>query len=252
MSLWLFAYVMWKLGLSSFSALVGRSWLRGQTLVTRHLQPPSHRSCAFFWHSVTNLCTQPFLCQCFGRVFLGVMLNYSTASAPLVTPNWIVAQETKPTMNLLLALWTDHTTPLRSALGSTKCECAGNLVGKVEMFVILTISPKTGSTKDLSPTRHTNLPVSTTTFLPSSKSFPPWCQTTRVCCRFVEAFQANWRWFEPGRGFLVPKLWNKTIWKAPRLPFWSCRLCPRLCAPSNGSLCTFATSFARTCPALSR
>ena len=36
------------------------------------------------------------------------------------------------------------------------------------------------------------------------------------------------------------------------LPFWSCRLCPRLCAPSNGNLCTFATSFARACPALSR
>ena len=35
-------------------------------------------------------------------------------------------------------------------------------------------------------------------------------------------------------------------------PFWSCRLCPRLCAPSNGNLCTFATPFARTCPALSR
>ena len=30
------------------------------------------------------------------------------------------AQVTKPTMNLLLALWTDHTTPLKSALGSTK------------------------------------------------------------------------------------------------------------------------------------
>ena len=26
------------------------------------------------------------------------------------------------------------------------------------------------------------------------------------------------------------------------MPFWSCRLCPRLCSPSNGNLCTFATS----------
>ena len=23
------------------------------------------------------------------------------------------------------------------------------------------------------------------------------------------------------------------------MPFWSCRLCPRLCSPSNGNLCTF-------------
>ena len=68
-----------------------------------------------------NLCTQPFLCPSFGQVFLSVMLNYSTASAPPVTPSWIVAQVTKPTKNLLLALWTDHTTPLKSALGSTKC-----------------------------------------------------------------------------------------------------------------------------------
>ena len=89
---------MWKLGLSSFSALVGRSWLRGQTLVTRHVQPPSHRSCAFFLaYCHPNLCTQPFLCPCFGEVFLSVMLNYSTASAPPVTPSWIVAQVTKPT-----------------------------------------------------------------------------------------------------------------------------------------------------------
>ena len=68
-----------------------------------------------------NRCTQPFLCPCFGQVFLSVMLNYSTASALPVTPSWIVAQVTNPTKNLLLALWTDHTTPLKSALGSTKC-----------------------------------------------------------------------------------------------------------------------------------
>ena len=44
---------------------------------------------------------------------------------------------------------------------------------QVEMFVILTIAPKTGSTKLLSPTRHTNLPVSTTTFLlPSNGKLP--------------------------------------------------------------------------------
>ena len=59
-----------------------------------------------------NLCTQPFLCPSFGEVFLSVMLNYSTASAPPVTLGWIVAQVTKPTKNLLLASWTDHTTPL--------------------------------------------------------------------------------------------------------------------------------------------
>ena len=67
-----------------------------------------------------NLCTQPFLCPSFGQMFLNVMLNYSTASAPPVTPSWIVAQDTKPTKNFFLALWTDHTTPLKSALGSTK------------------------------------------------------------------------------------------------------------------------------------
>ena len=101
-------------------------------------------------------------------MFLNVMLKYSTASAPPVTPSWIVAQVAKPTKNLLLASWTDLTTPLKSVLGSTKSWCAGNLVGKVGMFVTLTIAPKTGSTKHLSPTRHTNLPVSTTTFLLSS------------------------------------------------------------------------------------
>ena len=47
--------------------------------------------------------------------------------------------------------------------------------------------------------------------------------------------------FEPNRSVLVP-----------RMPFWSCRLCPRLCSPSNGNLCTFATSFARSCATLSR
>ena len=67
-----------------------------------------------------NLCTQPFLCPSFGQRFFNVMLKYSTASAPPVTPSWIVAQVTKPTKNLLLALWTDHTTPLKSPLGSTK------------------------------------------------------------------------------------------------------------------------------------
>ena len=89
-------------------------------------------------------------------------------------------------------------------LVATKSWCTGNLVGKVEVFVILTIAPKTGSTKHSSPKRHTNLPVSTTTFLLSSNGKLPWCQITRVCCRFVETFQANWHWFEPSRGFLVP------------------------------------------------
>ena len=72
------------------------------------------------------------------------------------------------------------------------------------MFVILTIAPKTGSTKHLSPKRHTNLPVSTTTFLLSNcgKLSLPWRQTARFCCRFVETFQANWHWFEPSCGFL--------------------------------------------------
>ena len=70
--------------------------------------------------------------------------------------------------------------------------------------------------------------------------------------RFVETFQADWHWFEPHCRFLVPRLWFSEIWKAARLPYWGCSLCPRLCSPSNGSLCTFATSFARSGAALSR
>ena len=67
-----------------------------------------------------NLCTQPFLCPSFGQMFLNVMLNYSTASAPPVTRSWIVAQATKHTRNSLLASWTDRSTPLKSVLDSTK------------------------------------------------------------------------------------------------------------------------------------
>ena len=52
-------------------------------------------------------------------------------------------------------------------------ECAGNLAGKVEMFATLTIAPKTGSMKHLSPRRHTSLPVLTTTFLLSNCGKPP-------------------------------------------------------------------------------
>ena len=33
------------------------------------------------------------------------------------------------------------------------------------------------------------------------------------------------------------------------MPFWSCSLCPRLCSLSYGNVCTFATSFARSCAA---
>ena len=40
-------------------------------------------------------------CPSFGQMFLNIMLNYSTTSAPPVTPSWIVAQVTKPTNNLL-------------------------------------------------------------------------------------------------------------------------------------------------------
>ena len=61
----------------------------------------------------------------------------------------------------------------------------------MEMFATLTIAPKTGSTKHLSTRRHTSLPVLTTTFLLSSNGkLPSWCQTTRVCCRFVKHFSA--------------------------------------------------------------
>ena len=46
--------LIWELGLSPspFSALDGRSWLRGQTLVARH------RSCACFWRIVTQICAR--------------------------------------------------------------------------------------------------------------------------------------------------------------------------------------------------
>ena len=120
-----------------------------------------------------NLCTLPFLCPSFGQRFLNVMLQCSIALVPPVTPSWIVAQVTKHTRNSLLASWTDLTTPLKSVLDSTKCWCAGNLAGKVETFATLTIAPKTGSMKHLSPRRHTSLPVLTTTFLLSNNGKPP-------------------------------------------------------------------------------
>ena len=120
-----------------------------------------------------NLCTQPFLCPSFGHRFLNVMLKCSIALVPPVTPSWIVAQVTKHTRNSLLASWTDLTTPLKSVLDSTKFWCAGNLAGKEELFATLTIAPKTGSMKHLSPRRHTSLPVLTTTFLLSNNGKPP-------------------------------------------------------------------------------
>ena len=83
-------------------------------------------------------------------------------------------------------------------------------------------------------------------------NFPSWCHASRVCCRFVEAFQADWHWFEPHCRFLVPQFWFSEVWKATRLPFWGCSLCPRLCSPSFGNVCTFATSFACSGAALSR
>ena len=57
-----------------------------------------------------------------------------------VGPTGDVAQVTKHTRNLLLASWTDLTTPLKSVLDSTKLWCAGNLAGKVEMFATVTIA----------------------------------------------------------------------------------------------------------------
>ena len=126
------------------------------------------------------------LCPSFGQRFLNVMLKCSIALVPPVTPSWIVAQVTKHTRNSLVASWTDLTTPLKSVLESTKFWCAGNLAGKVEMFATLTIAPKTGSTKHLSPRRHTSLPVLTTTFLLSNNGKLPYLVSSytvllRIC-----------------------------------------------------------------------
>ena len=62
---------------------------------------------------------------------------------------------------------------LEECPGQHKVLVRRHLAGKVEMFAIFTIAPKTGPTKYLSPKRHTNLPVSTTTFLLSSNGKPP-------------------------------------------------------------------------------
>ena len=73
---WRASLVIWQLGLSSFSALVGRSWLRGQTPCCT-TSPASLSSVLrlFLAYCHPNLCTQPFLCPSFGQMFLNVMLN---------------------------------------------------------------------------------------------------------------------------------------------------------------------------------
>ena len=56
-------------------------------------------------------------------------------------------------------------------------------------------------------------------------SFPPWCQTTRVCCRFVDTFQANWHWFEPNSRVLVPQFGAAAcVQGCARLPMAICAL----------------------------
>ena len=120
-----------------------------------------------------NLCTQPFLCPSIGLRFLNVMLKCSIALVLLVTPRWIVAQVTKTHEELALGLMDGPYNSLEECPGQHKVWCAGNLAGKVEMFATLTIAPKTGSMKHLSPRRHTSLPVLTTTFVQSNCGKPP-------------------------------------------------------------------------------
>ena len=92
-----------------------------------------------------NPCTQPFLCPSFGQMFLNVMLNYSTASTELDR-----RASDKTHEEFALGLMDGPYSSIEECPGQHKV--ARNLVGKVEMFVILTIAPNTGSTKHLSPT----------------------------------------------------------------------------------------------------
>ena len=171
------------------------------------------------------------LCPSFGLRFLNVMLKCSIALVLLVTPSWIVAQVTKLTKSLPLASWTDRTTPLKSVLESTRFSCAENLVGKVEMFATPTIARKTGSMKHLSPRRHTSLPVLTTTFLCNQivGNFPSWCHASRVCCRFVEAFELHCR-------FLVPNTGSRRFGRLRGCPFGAAA-CVQGCARLPMAMC---------------
>ena len=94
-----------------------------------------------------------------------------------------------------------------------------------------------GSTKHLSPTRHTNLLVSTTTFLLSSfGKLPSLCLTTRVCCRFVEKLQANWHWFQPSCGFSGAIILERRFGRLRGCPFGAAA-CVQGCARLPMAIC---------------
>ena len=200
-----------------------------------------------------NLCTQPFLCPSFGQRFLNEMLKCWIAFGPPVTPSWIVAQVTKHTKNSLLAhgrtirlprsvSWTAQSfSAQETPLAERRCSQYWRLLRERDQRGIWV-------QRDIQACRY----WSPRFCYQSMGSFPPWCQVTRFCCGPVETLQADWHQSELNRGLLVSQLWFSEIWKAPRLPFLGCHLCPRLCSPSYGSLRTLATSFARSCAALSR
>ena len=221
-----------------FSALVGRSWLRGQTLLARHLQPPSHRSFAFFLaYCHPNLCTQPFLCPSFGH-------------------------RVGPTGDTELDRRASDKNHEEFALGlmdgpyNSLEECPG----QHKVFVRRKLRWQSGDVRNIDKCSENGI---NETF-ESNETYKPAGVDHHVSA--VKLWEASL----PGvklHGFvaeqigiglnLVVVFWcrnsgTRRFGKAPRLPFWSRRLCPRLCAPSNSNLCTFATSFARTCPALSR
>ena len=56
----------------------------------------------------------------------------------------------------------------------------------------------------------------------------------------METFQANWHWFEPHRGFSGTLNLALGNMEGCAVAFLGCSLCPRLCSPSYGNVCTVA------------
>ena len=182
-----------------------------------------------------NLCTQPFLCPSFGQMFLNVMLIYSTASAPPVTPNSIVAQVTKLTKNFALGLMDGPYNSLE--------ECPG------QQKVLVRRKPRwqNGDVRNIDDCSENGI---NETFESNETYKPAGIDHHVSAIKLWEAslpgvklhgFVADlWKHFRQiGINLnLVVVFWchnsgSRRIWKATRLPFWGCSLCPRLCSPSK-------------------
>ena len=206
-SLWRFAYVIWKLGLSFFQRLLDEAGYEDKHFVLRTPSLPLIGLAPFLAYCHPNLCTQTVSLSEFWSKVPQRNVELLNRVGPTGDTELDRRASDKTHQEFALGVMDGPYNSLEELpLGTTKSQCAGNLVWQSGDVRNIDDCSENGINETFE-SKETYKLASVDHHVSAIKLWEaslPGVKLQRVCCRFVETFQANWHWFEPSRGFLVP------------------------------------------------